>query len=159
MLDVSSDPQDNSDLFDGFGNGSLHLYVVCAPGWKPYDSGDARYLDLDFHVTDWEALFLGFLNVPAPWVPYVEGEAVTEHHEKSRKNFHESLPDFPMLRRIFDMYEDYRFDVTEVEALRQECATLMSRTPDPAANIALRKLLYGCDNALHAQCDLMFVCD
>ena len=132
---------------------------MCTPGWKPYESGDARYLDLDFHFSDWETLFLGFLNVPDPWLPYVEGARATEHHERCRKKFHESLLEFPTLRRIFDTYEDYRFDLEEVEVLRKECITLMSRTPDSGANKALRKLVYGCDQALHAECSLKFVCD
>ena len=69
------------------------------------------------------------------------------------------MPDLPMLRRIFQMYEDYRFDVVEVNELRKECTTLVARAADSAANKALRKLIYGCDEALNATCGLMFVCD
>ena len=150
--------EDNSDLFDGFGNGSLHMYVVCTPDWKPYREGDARYLELDFHFNDWEALFFDALDAHR-WDPYEEGEDIVFYTERNRRKFHESLPEFPLLRRIYDMYEDYVYRPHEAALLHQECSVLRKRFDIPAADKALRKLIYGCDKALEAKCDLMFVCD
>ena len=155
---LGGDGEDNSDLFDGFGNGSLHMYVVCTPDWKPYQEGDARYLDMDFHYTDWEALFFGALNAHQ-WEPHVEGDNAHEHQERNRRKFHESIPDFPTLRTIYDMYEDYRFDFAGTQNLRDECTRLKYRLTHELAIKALRKLIYGCDEAIKAKCDLMFVCD
>ncbi|MEO6334827.1 MAG: hypothetical protein ABIO91_07565, partial [Pyrinomonadaceae bacterium] len=70
-----------------------------------------------------------------------------------------SIPEFPTLRTIYDMYEDYRFDSQGVQDLRSECIRLKSRISDAGAMAALRKLIYGCDEAIKAKCDLMFVCD
>jgi hypothetical protein len=79
----------NADLFDGFGNGSHHLWVVCDPNWHPYDSGDARYLELDFHRSDWEALFFDALGCPQfDW---------NESHERNYEIFRQSIPQYPML--------------------------------------------------------------
>src|SRR5215510_7845977 len=97
------DPED-ADLFDDFGNGSLHLYAVSAPGWIPYQEGDACYLNLDFHYTDWEALLWNaLLDGKFKYDEYVKGENVNEHQERNRKKFQQSIPDYPMLARIFDM--------------------------------------------------------
>jgi len=46
------DPED-ADLFDGFGNGSLHIYAVSTLEWIPYQEGDARYLNLNRSNQDW----------------------------------------------------------------------------------------------------------
>lgn len=151
-------PEDDSDLFDGFGNGSLHMYVACTPGWEPYGEGDSRYLDLDFHYSDWEALFYDGLYA-ARWDQYVEGEGVDVHTERNRRKFHESIPDFPRLRTIFDMYEDYLFELQEAVELRDECYQAKNQLNHEAADKALRKIIYGCDKAIEANCSLMFVCD
>lgn len=150
--------EDNSDLFDGFGNGSLHMYVVCTPGWKPYDPGNVRYLDLDFHFSDWEALFLKALGAHE-WQLLPDGDYPEDYDWQQRKKFYESLPNFPRLRTIYDMYEDYIFDVSQAHELRNECAQLKERLTDEPALRAVRKLIYGCDRAIEAQCNLMFVCD
>ena len=152
-----SDLQDNSDLFDGFGNGSLHMYVVCTPGWEPYQQGDVRYLDMDLHPMDWEALFFGALDAHR-W-DQLEGESVDENRERNRRLFYESIPEFARLRTIFDMYEDYVFTQPEAEELRAECIQLKSRLTDDAAVKALRKLIYACDEAIKANCTFMLVCD
>jgi hypothetical protein len=148
----------NADLFDGFGNGSLHLYVVCTPNWQPYEEGDARYLNLDFHFSDWEALFYGALN-GARGDEYIVGEDINEYEERNRKKFQQSIPEYPMLVRIFDMYEDYVFTHEEIIKLRNECLKLKSELTEPNAVRALRKLIYACDEASEVGWALMFVCD
>lgn len=141
----------NSDLFDGFRNGSHHLWIVCEPNWRPYDGGDARYLELDFHTSDWEALFRDMLGCPE----YDRNET----QERNRELFRQSVADFPMLSEIFDQYEDYSYDGRAIERLRNECRLLQSRATDAKANKALRKLIYACDEAISAGCALMLVCD
>jgi hypothetical protein len=149
---------ENADLFDGFGNGSLHMYVVCSPGWEPYKEGDARYLDLDFHYADWEALFMKALGAHA-WQLLPDGNYPENYDEQQRIKFHESIPEFPHLRTIYDMYEDYSFDIEEAQELRDECTRLKKRLNDELAIKAVRKIIYGCNQAIEAKCNLMFVCD
>jgi hypothetical protein len=148
MTNVDSD---NSDLFDGFRNGSHHLWVVCEPNWRPYDGGDARYLELDFHATHWKALFRDLLGCPE----YDHNQT----EERNRELFRQSIPDFPMLGQVFDSYEDYSYHGYDLERLRNECRLLQSRATDATASKALRKLIYACDEATNAGCALMLVCD
>lgn len=153
------EPND-ADLFDGFGNGSLHLYVVCTPGWKPYQDGNVHYLDLDFHGNDWEALLWNALGAgETKYDEYVEGEDIVEFHERNRKKFQQSVPDYPMLARIYDMYEDYLYTPEEITELRSECLRLKTKLTEPNAVKALRKLIYACNEVSKTGCNLMFVCD
>lgn len=152
---------DNADLFDGFGNGSLHLYVVCTPDWKPYRNGNVRYLELDFHDSDWEALL--WKELRAGEVHYEEYGRPDEDYEKiverNRKRFQQSISEYPMLARIYDMYEDYLYTPEEITKLRDECLLLKLNLTESNAVKALRKLIYACDEASKAGCNLMFVCD
>ena len=155
---MTDDIEDNSDLFDGFGNGSLHMCVVCTPGWKPYMPGDVHYLDLDFHITDWETLFIKALGAHE-WRQLPGGDYPEDYDEQQRSKFYESIPEFPRLRTIYDMYEDYVFDTNEARELRDECTRLKMRLTEEPSIRAVRKLIYGCDKAIEANCSLMFVCD
>jgi hypothetical protein len=139
-------PGDESDLFDGFGNGSLHICV------------DHTYINLDFHWRDWEALFLDGLAA-YHWEPPPDGTYPEDHDYRERVKFYDSLPEFPRLRTIYDMYEDYQFSVTETQELRAECIKAKARLMDEPALKAIRKLLYGCDMAIKTNGALMFSCD
>ena len=150
---------EDADLFDGFGNGSLHLYLSQDPGnWRGVDRPEEFYLELDFHLSDWEALFVGILKVP-DYDRYVEGDDINEHHERNRMKFEQSIPDYPMLSRLFDMYEDYKFDPNELPKLREECERLKLRNSNSEGLRALRKLILAADQASKRGFYLMFICD
>lgn len=68
------------DLFDGFGNGSLHFEI-----------GLYRYIELDFHYRDWEALFIETLGCPT-YEPCQPGEDPMECHERNRCQFQAAIP-------------------------------------------------------------------
>jgi hypothetical protein len=143
---MSTQPEDDSDLFDGFENGSLHICV------------DHIYINLDFHLWDWEALFRDALGAYC-WNQPPEGLYPEDHDESERRKFIDSLSEFPRLRTIYDMYEDYRFSLEETNELRAECIEVKARVIDEAALKAVRKLIYGCDLAIKTKGDLMFSCD
>jgi hypothetical protein len=82
-----------------------------------------------------------------------------ELQERNRKMFQQSIPDYPMLARIFDMYEDYIYIPEEVIELRNECFHLKTKMTEPNAIKALRKLIYACTEVSKTRCNLMFVCD
>ena len=150
---------ENADLFDGFGNGSLHLYFVRNPeNWHGEDRGDAFYTELDFHARDWDALFIDVLHFPG-WDEYAEGDDIDELHERNRKKFELTIPAYPKLARLFDMYEDYQFKPEELPLLREECLVVQSTTSNAAALKALRKLIFACDEAARRGCHLLFICD
>ena len=149
---------DNSDLFDGFGNGSLHFYVVSKQNCKPYKDGNARYLELDFHLSDWEAFYVKSLKVPED-EEYQFNENIDSFDERNKRRFQNSIRDFPMLGRIFSMYEDYLFTTQEILSLRYECERLKLELKEKDAIKAVRKLIYASDEAIKAEFNLMFVCD
>ena len=150
---------ENEDLFDGFRNGSLHLYFVRNPeNWHGEDRKDTFYIELDFHFSDWEVLFIDVLHFPG-WDKYVEGDDVNELHERNRKKFEQTIPDYPKLARIFDMYEDYQFTPEELPQLREECLSVKSKTSSLQAIKALRKLIYACNEASKQGFHLLFICD
>jgi len=150
---------EDADLFDGFGNGSLHLFLTQDPTkCRGVDRPEEFYLELDFHLSDWQALFIGILDVP-DYDRYVEGDDISELHERNRKKFEQSIPDYPMLSRLFDMYEDYKFAPNELPKLREECERLKLRTTNTEGLKALRKLIFAADQASQRGFHLMFICD
>ena len=146
-------------FFDGFGNGSLHMCLVRDPeNWHGVKNADGFYLELDFHFTDWEALFIDVLGF-AGWDSYVEGDDIDELHERNRKKFEQTIPEYPTLARIFDMYEDYWFSPEGCRSLQLECETVKTTVSNPKAIKALRKLILACDEADKGGFHLLFSCD
>ena len=130
------DPE-NADLFDGRENGSLHIFL--ARGADP-DSEEAIDVRLDFHGVDWWTLFVNVLHVPiSDWDDL--------SREGQRVKFRQALPEYPMLGRIWDIYEDAAFLPEEVPQLRSECLRVRSEATQPEAVKALRKSIYACDEA------------
>ncbi|MCM3869795.1 MAG: hypothetical protein ND895_03710 [Pyrinomonadaceae bacterium] len=122
------------------------------------DWEDAFYMGLDLHSSDWEALFINVLHVPR-CDEFAQGDDINEFHERNRKKFEQSIPKYPMLARIFDMYEDYEFAPDELPRLRAECQEVKSETSNPVAIKALRKLIFASDEASKRGFSLMFICD
>jgi hypothetical protein len=146
-----------SDIFSDCGNGTLEIAVVQNPPHWNEDAGD-RHLGVCFNYGDWESIFVDVLHC-SDGVPYVKGEDVREYWERNRRLFQQSIPEYPMLGRIFDMYEDYVFTPEEVERLREECLRVKSFASNPAADLGLRKLIYACNEASKERRSLEFICD
>lgn len=109
LLRLWEEKSEDIDLFDGFGNGSLHFKV-----WLD------RYIGLDFHPVDWQALFIETLGCP-PYDPCQPEEDGHQCQERNRRRFQAAIPQYPLLGCIFDMYEDALFSREEVPPLREEC--------------------------------------
>jgi hypothetical protein len=159
-----------TDLFDGRGNGSLHIHLARDPErWHGAESEDSVDMRLDFHPDDWVALFVDVLHVPVPNEDdlqqlnersrYVERDEVIVLREWRRDMFREATSQYPMLGRIWDMYEDAVFRPEELPQLRDECLKLKSETTQPEPLKALRKLLYACDEATKRGFSLMLISD
>ena len=161
------DPE-NADLFDGRGNGSLHIYLARDPErWRgAEDTVDMRF---DFHPEDWDALFVNVLHVPMLNEDdlqqqhgrnlCVEADDYIDRFEWERDLFRDALPEYPMLGRIWTMYDDSVFRLEELPPLRGECVKLKSETTQPEAVKALRKLVYACDEAAKRGFSLMLRSD
>lgn len=149
------DPE-NADLFDGRENGSLHIFLARDPE-RWHVAEDTVWMRFDFHPEDWHALFVGVLHVPMLNEEdlqqlrgrnlYAEADERIDRFEWERDLFRDALSEYPMLGRIWTMYEDFVFRLEELPQLRGECLKLKSETTQPEAVKALRKLMYACDEA------------
>jgi hypothetical protein len=110
-----------------------------------------RYLYIDFSGGDWKALFLGLLKCPT--------FDLNESEEVNRQRFEQHLSEYPMLSRIFDMYEYASYEKEEVARLRAECERLKSIATFAEASEALNKLTEGCNQASFNDAVLLLVPD
>lgn len=110
-----------------------------------------RYLFIDFDAEDWKALFLGLLNCPA--------YKLSESNEVNRQRFEKHLSEYPMLGRIFDMFEYALYEKIDVGQLREECLRLKSIASFIEASGALEKLIEGCNQATSNESALLMVPD
>jgi hypothetical protein len=90
---------------------------------------------------------------------YVEGDDEVELRERNRRKFERALPEYPLLARIFHMFEDYAFAPDELPKLREECLMVRSKTADREALRALRKLILASNEATKRGFSLMFICE
>jgi hypothetical protein len=140
--------------------GRLALYIVSdAEVWRGgIDEGDVD-LNIDFTGPDWKALFYDLLNCPKV-EPYVQGEDIYEYDERNRAAFRQSIPEYPMLGRIWNMYEDVGYTAEQVRQLRDECLKLQATaTANPHAIEALGKLILACNEAIKMGRGLFLVSD
>ncbi len=160
MPKPNSDNSEGGYVAEGWGNGSLHPHVVRNPEnyWNGGHSEDDFYVGFDFHYWDWEALFAGVLNCPE-WEPYVEGEDIMEREKREYARFQQCTSDYPLLGRIFDMYQDAEYRADEVSQLREQCLRLQSRTNHAEGWRALAKLILACDKALERKLGLLLISD
>lgn len=145
---------------EGWSNGSLHPKVVSnhVSYWNGGSSKEDSYVGFDFHFSDWEALFFGELDCP-PWEPYIEGEDIDERDRRWYVKFQQCTSEYPMLDRIFDMYQDAGYKAEEVKLLRDQCLKLQAHTKHSGAWRAVTKLILACDKALERKSDLLLISD
>jgi hypothetical protein len=141
-------------IFEGCGNGTLHIYVVRDPANWNANAGD-RHIPVCLNGGDWQSIFFKRLHCPES-EPYVRGEDTNDWLNRNRRLFERSIPDYPMLGRIFDMYEDYTFTPNEVVLLRDECVRARALSSESSADVALRKIIYCCDVASAESRHLVF---
>ena len=73
--------------------------------------------------------------------------------------FINQIPQYPMLGRIQDHYDDYRFTLEETMALRMECMAIAQICHHKPAFLTLRKLIYICDAAIEKGMGFWLMCD
>ncbi|MDQ3063313.1 MAG: hypothetical protein M3R14_10730 [Acidobacteriota bacterium] len=147
-----------NDIFGGCGNGLFDLSIAKDPknwGQNPND----HHLKICITYDDLDSIH----DVFAPGIIKSENSERGVNHEKvveeNRNILQKFALKYPMLGKIEDMYEDYFFTPDEVKKLREECLQLKAAEPDSVADLALRKLIYACDEALKVNSYLMFSSD
>jgi len=134
--EARTQPPQSETMPHGLAVGSLSICAVTEPtSWHDTQSESARWLDIAFDGSDWEAVFRDMLNTPR--IP----------------------SEYPMLCRIDNLYEDVIYKREEVGHLRDECLRTQAITSNPRALEGLRKLILACDEALNLDMGLYFASD
>ena len=111
-------------------------------GW---DESTDRQTNLALGYAGWEALFFKVLGCPdSEWS---EGESRDEFHRRYARRFREAIPEYPLLGRISDFFEDVWYAPEELTRLRHECQSVRDKTNDKDAIEGLDALIAGCDEA------------
>ncbi len=155
----NSDNSEQGYIAEGQGNGSLSPHVVRNPEsyWDDGHSEDDFYVGYDFHPWDWEALFFEELKCPE-W-QYIEGENIEVRDKREYARFQDCTREYPLLGRIWDMYQDAGYRADEVRQLREQCLKLQLRATSEKAARALGKLILACDKALERKLGLLLISD
>lgn len=124
----------------------------------PWDDSADRTLPIFLIGDEWSALFRDVLHVKDP-EPYVAAEDIEEYTERQRMLFQQSIAEYPMLGRIWDMYTDASYEPNEMSQLRDECLRVKASTSNVVAMRGLDKLLRACDEALEESLGLILFCD
>ena len=82
--------------------GCLDVYIVTdAQSWHGGTQAGDRYIT-KFTGSDWDAVFRDVFNCPEP-EPYIDGENMENYLRREQIRFQQSVPEYPMLGRIWDM--------------------------------------------------------
>ena len=110
-----------------------------------WDESTDRQTNLALDYASWEALFFKVLGCPD--TEFVEGSNSDTWPEYWEEKFREAIPDYPMLGRISDYYQDVWYAPDELTRLRNECQSVRNRTNDEDAIRGLDTLIAGCNEA------------
>lgn len=112
-------------------------------------------LPLSFDGPEWSAVFERVLGTS-----YLDEDLeINEWRRRQKAYFRESLPNYPMLARIWDTYIDVEYKPEEIVALKNECLSVQTKTQDPTALKGLSKLVTACDKALEKGMGLSLLAD
>ena len=128
-------PEDTSDLF----NKTIPYIGSFAPTIG--DTAWGKSVGFVLSYDDFDALFVGALGCDynAPFI--------------------DQIPQYPMLSRVQNNYDDFQFTLDETMALRVECLTIAQTCGHEPAFITLRKLIYICDAAIAKGVGFWLMCD
>ena len=110
---------------------------------------------------EWEAIFFFELMGYCPFVSRTEPEAVDVNlfEDLWKQRFQEAIPEYPLLARMWNEYEDAIYEPSEIDNLRRECLSVQSKTKNAKALKGLNKLLCCCDEATKGRLGLFMACD
>jgi hypothetical protein len=131
--------------------GGLAVCVMRDPSFERFSqglSGADRFLDLRLEGDEWGALFLDVLKCPDTGdVPQLGNETSEEWQERYSLKFQQTIPAYPMLGRIHDLFIYVIYKPEEIKQLRDECLRVQSTTSNEKALAMLKKLVRSCDES------------
>lgn len=115
------------------------------PGvWSP--EIDDGYLDIGFSESEWGSFF--FDTLKAATTAYREREPIEEFDARREAAFRDSLPEYPLLSRIDQFYQDAFFTIDEIPSLRDELKRAENLPSDDDARAFLSGMLEACEAAI-----------
>jgi hypothetical protein len=108
--------------------------------WRP-EVGD-HHTDIAFSDPEWGSFF--FDTLKASLVEYLENEPYKDYITRYEAAFRDSLPDFPLLARISDFYQDAYFAPGEIEQLEEELNRVAKLSLTADGRAFLYGMLRGC---------------
>ncbi len=126
-----------------------------AAGWNaPSD----RHLAGGLSEDGWGLLFFEILGCPTA-DPFVQGEDLNAFRERYETRFRQAIPDYPMLARISDYYNDVWYNATEVHHLRSECEHARALTTNSVVLNDLDAVVGACEEAIRSGLGLFLIAD
>jgi len=157
--DQSSDLPESQNIFGKTGNGTLDFYLSKCGG-NEWESAELNSLNISIWYTDLNAIYTTLLKAENHYFREMdESDNISLVYEENLNRFIFHFPELEILGTYYDMYEDYVFDTQRCSKLLRECKKIRSPACSPESDLALRKLIYGCEEALKANANLVFVCD
>ena len=139
---------------EGRGNSTLHPKVVDIDTFDEFGftKGEHYRFDFDFFPSDLEALHDALGGVK--WRDLDRSD-----QDDWPTTFAKSVPDYPLLGRICDIYEDAKFRAEEIRGLDEECQRLIQASGHERGAWAANKLRVACRKALSHKLGLILLCD
>jgi hypothetical protein len=118
-----------------------------------------HWTDERLEYDEWEAIFYFELMGYCPFVSRAKPVDTKTWHDLWKRGFQEAIPDYPLLARMWNAYEDAFYAPEEIENLRIECLRVQTKTENVLALKGLDKLLKCCDKAVKENIGLFMACD
>jgi hypothetical protein len=155
---MSSPEHESDEIFGKYANGTLDL-SICKDANNRENSFVCN-LNISVDSSDFYALQTDILRNGNHQIDIcldeIDGFKI---YEQNRKRFQRYFPNFEILGRFYDDYEDYVFNQNEVETLLSECLEAKPLVSGKKAELFLRKIIYACNQTLEEKNCLVFVCD
>ena len=151
-----AEPEKPTGIFGKTGNGTLDFYLSKTADWRDNDIED---LNISVWTSDFDSIYQSALRSKGIEPADTSGRYDGEKYIANLTSFISEFPQNQMMVSFRNMYEDYVLGPTALTNLLGECEKLQKIELSSEADLALRKLTYGCQAALDANSYLLFLCD
>ena len=143
-----------------------HLYITSVRNPETWDISSPSHegvkdLGLVLDGSEWGESMLDELHgdISLDDLPDLAQVGGDEYNRVRLERLRRSIPNYPMLARIYDMYDDAIYPSADLPLLRDECVTLTSKIHNRWALEMVETLITACDLASADGWGLFLMCD
>ena len=136
----------------------LSIAIMKDPNGEWSEELGDRHTYSDITIQEWAELYFHALNCPRR-EEFGFDETIEAYEKRQKLLFQEAIPEYPQLRKIWDMYLDVRYSSSEVQILKKECKKVLANTNNRLAVAALKKLIDAADEAVRSEAGLFLGAD